>query len=172
MLYTKNQETIIDLYEPFCQCFEGDIHHFYLDTGGGVTVGRGFYINDKSALPAYLAYFYTPDKTRRATLQEVEDDFDKVKKMPPGYGPSAYNKDKQRLWFSDEGIKYFIRPKIVGKYKALQRGCAFFNDIETPLPAKLVLLDMAYQSGEGYFLDNNASSDLAIMQGKKTAVKI
>ncbi len=160
-------------YKPICAKHEGDVEHFYLDSQGHLTIGRGHLVakrvtgnktygaeyiwqideNKTKTLVSLQPYLYLHDKSRLAQLPEIDKDVQEVIDSAQkgfNYYASYYN-SPSRLKFT--GIEETWRQDISEKLLYLRTHNQFFKDAATPFEAKLVLLDIAYQSGEGYLTD-------------------
>lgn len=122
--------------------FEGRVHWMYLDTVGVVTVGVG------QALPtatSALAYPFQRPNAEFASREEILAEYESVKAMPRGKVAKAYRRSTSLL-LADDAIDKILRNSIqVGVIDELRILFASFDSF--PDPAKLALIDMAFNLG-------------------------
>lgn len=126
------------------QEYEGRIEHMYLDTKGFVTIGVGHLITDVAE--AKKLNFVTIKDSKKATGEQVEDDFDSVKKQVKGLVASSYKKHiKLKLSASDiDSLTNKHIEVFEGELKSIYGGAAF-NDY--PSEVRLALFDMIFNLG-------------------------
>jgi len=70
--------------------YEGNFNHLYLDTKGKVTVGVGHLVTHRDAISEITLYTIKNNQPSLvATLQEKQDEYDKISKLPWGQRYSA-----------------------------------------------------------------------------------
>lgn len=144
----ENSEDIVNKYADYAIKLEGDVNHFYLDTNGNVTVGRGHLVANKTALKNLYAYFRLHDGKTPATIDEVNHDYEEVAKKPFGNFKADFYDSSSRLRLSSAGLKESVKQDANQKLIALIKGVPHFR--EFPSSAQLLLIDLAYNSGEGH----------------------
>jgi GH24 family phage-related lysozyme (muramidase) len=121
---------------------EGKVSHMYLDTKGNVTVGIGAMLVDVNA--AKKLGFVTRDKKSKATLKQIEDDFNNVKKQPKGKIASAYKKHT-KLDLPETVIDALFSAHVKDFKNQLRSKYSGFDTF--PEEAQEALLDMAFNLG-------------------------
>ena len=76
-------------YRKKLEEFEGYAEHMYLDGKGNVTIGVGIMLASAAAAKSAGIKFTNRDSHSVATNDEIEADFDSVKKAPSGLFPPA-----------------------------------------------------------------------------------
>lgn len=155
-----NSELLIQLYRDPCKKAEKDISHFYLDGRGNLTVGRGHCLTkdqlpSDSTLKPLLPYFSRPDGSKCVDVDELRKDCELVRTAPTGMGyrhySASYYKPYTRLEF--RGSEELWQKDVRSKINTLNRTCSYFRDAATSTHAQVVLLDIAFNSGEDYLAD-------------------
>ncbi len=126
--------------------FEGAIAWMYVDTVGKVSVAVGrqlFGVKDAQALPFGIA-------GRLATPAEVSADYLRVQGMRAGMAASAYRCPTSPE-LDDATISAMLYAKVHQVDGVLRGRLSGYPD--APDPAKLALIDMAYNLGEAGLLD-------------------
>ncbi len=121
--------------------YEGAIPHMYLDSKGLVTVGIGhLIINLQSAqkLP------FITQKAIKATLKEIQVDYDLVKKQS-GNMLASYYKRFTKLKLSAIEIDKLTNKHIDSFYKEIKQIYSDFDNF--PSDVKLALLDLIFNVG-------------------------
>ncbi len=124
--------------------YEGRIDHMYQDTKGFVTIGVGHLIKDVAA--AQELDFVHRQGNRAATSEEIEADFEAVKKQSAGLFASAYKK-YTKLNLPATSIDALTDKHIESFEKELQR---IYGDEEFdayPTEVRLALFDMIFNLG-------------------------
>jgi GH24 family phage-related lysozyme (muramidase) len=139
--------SLADAYYPFAERFEGSIPWMYLDTKGKVTVGIGHMIPDADAatrLPFTLSS--EPPVGRAETADEiaVRSAFAVVATAPEGMLARRY----ERLTVPRLSTAAMRAVHEADTRAFLARIRARFDAFDSyPLPARLAVLDMAYNLG-------------------------
>lgn len=185
-----SESELINRYRNDCVSSEGDVSHFYLDSRGHATIGRGHLVvkrkvnqnsedmNLKDGMAKELSgYLYNSEANRAATAEEVKLDFDHVKRMTLNHlykkhGAGFYEsgtklimkpEEIERLWKSDVHkilITLYHKGKIYVEKYSYHPGLVFQ---QLPISLQLLLLDIAYNSGAGYvsgLKDSNPNYDI------------
>ena len=137
--------------------FEGNIPYMYRDSNGLVTVGIGFLIEDpatqKITAEARSWPFYIRNTSTKATVPQIEADFNAVIKLPydskVGFKALMKSfKDHTKLELSSTRINELFDQKVSEFWSQLKTefGPAFNH---YPLPVKYALLDMIFNLGRG-----------------------
>lgn len=126
---------------------EGCIQHMYLDTRGYVTVGVGHLLD--SAESAQKLAFVCRDTGSAATAEQIEADFDSVRRQPPARVAGFY-RDSTALDLPMDAIDAQL-DRHIDDFEAGIRG--HLPDYDNyPDDAREALLDMAFNLGiEGLF---------------------
>lgn len=153
-----NDDILIEQYRDLCKTFEGDVHHFYLDSAGKLTIGRGHYVQENSR--EFAGYLRFVDNNKLVTEDDVNAEINALKQFANGnYNRSAshyVSVTKLRLKSIDEIWQKDVQKKII----RLRSTCSYFADPATPNSAKLVMLDLAFQSGERHLADSGLNADI------------
>jgi GH24 family phage-related lysozyme (muramidase) len=121
--------------------FEDDKPFMYRDKNGWVTVGVGQMIPDVNAAKRYP--FETP-LGAKATADEIESDYHRVRAIPAGLYADRYRSESSLLL--DEGyIQALLLKRLTEFDVALRRHYRRYDTF--PEPVKLALLDMIYNMG-------------------------
>ncbi|WP_089728084.1 hypothetical protein [Candidatus Thiosymbion oneisti] len=121
---------------------EGSIPHMYLDTVGKVTVGVGNMLPNVAAAKK-LAFVNRVSK-KKATDQEIETDYNTVKKQPKGLIASSYKKHT-KLDLPTTDINRLLDNRISEFKKGLKLKFPKFDSY--PETAQMAMLDMAFNLG-------------------------
>lgn len=151
-----------------------DIEYFYLDTKGYFTIGRGHCVSKAkepgdAELRILLPYFYRSDGVRCSGVDELKTECKAVHNAALGPRPKGYNhyasyyKPYTKLRF--KGSEQIWRSDVDLILSYLNRECSYFRAATTPFEMKLVLLDVAFNSGPGHLADN-PSKKLLRIEGK------
>jgi len=131
---------------------EGVVSYMYRDTKGFVTVGIGFLIEDTKAGTLTAEGKAMPFVKRaggeKPTVEDIQADFDAVKKRPAGPGIEANSfRIYTKLDLPDAEIKKRFDEKLDGFWTQLQ---SEFPEFDTyPMPVQYALLDMVFNLGRG-----------------------
>lgn len=112
----------------------------YQDTVGKVTVGAGLMLPDAQTA-AHLPFQYD---NRPATTQEIAVDFRRVASMVKGKA-SGYYRSAMSVLLTLEEIDAQLRAAVMTLDQQLRKNISTWDAL--PQPAKLALLDMAYNLG-------------------------
>lgn len=127
--------------------FEGVVPHMYLDTKGNVTVGVGRMLpNAASACALPFVKLGLGGTLQRATADEITEDFDRVKAMQPGMLAVRYEWAGSCV-LPEEAVDSLLRSVL--QETDAQLPSVFPKYSTWPAPAKLAVLDMAYNLGMG-----------------------
>ncbi|MEJ6473652.1 glycoside hydrolase family protein [Pseudoalteromonas piscicida] len=129
--------------------FEGEVLHLYLDINGNPTIGVGFHMQSVDQ------FCRLPMRDRRAkrtaTLQQKRDEYRTLKYKPSGYKASWYAQYTE-LTLPPKASKRLLIEQIKSFEQSLNHffakqdvGCIPYQQL--PTPAKIALLDMAYNLG-------------------------
>ena len=121
--------------------YEGSIPHMYLDSKGLVTVGTGHLIT--TIIEAKKLPFYKENNTK-ATAEEIELDFNGVKKQP-GNRLASYYKRFTKFHLTSEDIDKLTNKHIDTFYKEIKTIYTGFDLF--PSEVKLALLDIIFNVG-------------------------
>jgi len=137
--------------------WEGSIPWMYLDSRGNVTVGCGQLLSnpaDACALP-----FQSAAGSGAATETDVTADFRRVKAMTPDQEAGFYHADTSPILSVTE-MAWMLRTIVSSNDASLQEAFAGWRTF--PDSAKVALLDMEYNIGEGELLRGYPKMDAAI----------
>lgn len=138
--------------------FEGCVPWMYLDTAGRVTVGIGMMLADAEAaaeLPFVLGGV-------AAGRSEAVAEFGRVSAMTRGLLPGAYRRDGGPE-LAEATMEGHLRATLMGFEADLRRRLAGYDGL--PDPAKIALLDMAYNLGPGGLLEGYPKMLAAVAAG-------
>lgn len=126
------------------EAFEARIPWMYLDPEGNVTVGVGLMLPDVAAAQALT--FYTKGTTANyaASVNAIAADYSRVKASSMGFSADYYYWPNSCI-LDDADITALLRKVVVANDAEL--ASHFPNYADFPDPAKLALLDMAYNLG-------------------------
>ena len=124
--------------------YEGKIEHMYLDTKGYVTVGVGHLLKDVAA--AQALNFIHQSGGQEATAEEVNTDYDTVKKQPKGLFASSY-KQYTKLALSSADIDALTDGHISSFEKELTIIYGEEEFTAFPSEVRLALFDMIFNLG-------------------------
>ena len=136
--------------------FENDIPYMYLDTEGWVTVGVGQMIPDVNAAKRYQ--FLKP-LGEKATAEDIEQDYKRVRAMPAGKPAETY-RVQASLVLSEDYIESILLNKLKECDVALRRHYLRYDTY--PEPVKLALLDMVYNLGASKLFGQFAAFEKAV----------
>ena len=141
----SEQLTYLEQSLAAIESFEGAIPWMYRDTVGKVTVAVGLMLPDTAAaarLPFLLA-------GRAATPAEVAAEFARVDALPMGR-PALFYRGKAGPELAADTIKSLLRSVLTDFEGELRQHLTGYDAL--PAPAKLALLDMAYNLGPANLL--------------------
>ena len=134
-------------YRKKLEEFEGYAEHMYLDGKGNVTIGIGIMLASAAAAKSAGIKFTNRDSHAAATNDEIEADFDSVKKAPSGlFPPSKYEKFTKL-----DGDSASLKKGLDARLKSAEADRkAFYKDFDKlPSSVQYALLDMAFNLGRG-----------------------
>lgn len=120
--------------------FEGRIPWMYLDSEGNVTAGVGILIPNQFAA---VSMHFQVDSVA-ATVEEIGDDYERVKVMPIGFAAAHYRCPTSPL-LPDSEMDALLRTFVVHVNQSLPAVYPKYSS--WPVAAKLGILDMAYNLG-------------------------
>lgn len=126
------------------EVFEGNIPYMYQDSRGNVTAGVGIMLADAEAAQALPFQIDHIGGLMKATADEIASDYGRVKASHPGFLPAYYHWAGS-LTLGADVIASLLRNVIVRNDTALAERFAQYDS--WPAPAKLAVLDMAYNLG-------------------------
>ncbi|WMN58589.1 hypothetical protein NI389_09990 [Pseudoalteromonas xiamenensis] len=125
--------------------YEGEVNHLYLDSKGNPTIGAGFHIPNKAA---FANLPLRENRTKRAASRDHKlSEFDRIKRLPPGYAANFYTQHCE-LYLSHRACQKVLQGKI-NQFKhelMVIYGESFYQSL--PRSIKLALLDMIYNLGQ------------------------
>lgn len=125
--------------------FEGRVPWFYLDEFGNVTVGVGRMlpnVAEAQALPFQL-------NDMPARLDQVAEDYERVKAMVPNHLPTFYL-SSQSVKLGEGDIDALLYSVVVDVDRRLRQ--SFLHYLSWPKSAKLATIDMLYNLGGRNFM--------------------
>lgn len=166
-MFTISENELINRYRAYCKKAEGDIPHFYLDSDGNPTLGRGHLVVKNSTQELENLATYLSSSTKTVTSEEVENDINTTKKAangnPTKYLARFYKKftklriapeDIEKLWEKDVLQKIIeIRNPIKEKIYAESHNGKKLTFRELPPSLQLLLIDIAFNSGVGHLFE-------------------
>lgn len=144
-------------YATQAEVFEQRVAWLYLDTVGKVTVGVGNMLPEVSA--ALNLPFRSQSSGDLAGAPAVMADFARVQAMRPGMTAKAYW-EYEALVLSDEDITTLLMRRLTEFDRALRTDFAGYDGY--PDAAKMGLLDMIYNLGEGKLVHTYPNFDAAV----------
>ena len=141
------------------QEFEGCVPWMYLDTVGKVTVGIGIMLTDAGAAAA-LPFLV---QGAVASRSEIEAEFHRVSAMPRGLVPKRYG-GAGCPELSAATMEAHLRTTLTGFEADLRRRLPGYDGL--PDPAKMALLDMAYNLGPAGLLEGYPRMLSAVAAGE------
>jgi GH24 family phage-related lysozyme (muramidase) len=136
--------TYIDQSIAQLKTFEGSVAWMYRDTVGLITVGVGNMLPDVHA--ALKLPFRVQSSGDLAGDMAVCQDFARVQQLAPGKLPKFYY-EYEALILAEADIDALLASRLQGFEAQLRQQFPKYDAY--PDPAKLALLDMAYNLGEG-----------------------
>ncbi len=124
--------------------YEGKIEHMYKDTKGFITVGVGHLLKDLSA--AQKLNFIHQTTGKKATKDEIKNDFESIKKSPAGLFASLYKKNT-KLKLAPLTIDQLTDNHIDSFERELNQIYGTVEFIRFPTGVKLALFDMIFNLG-------------------------
>lgn len=118
--------------------YEGRVPHMYLDSRGYVTVGVGHLISTKSAA---IKLLFLNGRRMAATVAEISEDFDGLRKQPAAMRASFY-RGHVKLSLADDKIDRLTEQHIDsfhGELRVIYKG---FD--QYPSSVRLALFDMIF----------------------------
>ncbi|MCL7421565.1 MAG: hypothetical protein M8364_11740 [Methylobacter sp.] len=152
--------------------YEGKFNHLYLDTRGKVTVGVGHLIANRSAIatvPLYKIKNNLPSQP--ATLQEKQNEYDKIVKLPWGqrYGAISF-KPHTSLVMKDTDIDLLLYKHIDSFYRELtniyKKANGYPDDFDKlHKNVQLALFDMIFNLGASKIVNSFPKFNTALKAG-------
>lgn len=124
--------------------YEGRIEHMYKDTTGFVTVGVGHLLQDLKA--AQALDFIHQASAKKATADEIKDDFEAILAAPAGLFAPLYKK-YTKLRLTSTAIEELTNSHIDSFEKELSRLYGHVEFLRFPSEVKLALFDMIFNLG-------------------------
>lgn len=147
----------LDSYAAKCKEFEESIAWMYLDTAGKVTVAVGNMLPDLNA--ALNLPLRSQSSGDLAGAPAVMADFARVQAMRPGMTARAYW-EYDALILNDEDIETLLMRRLTAFDQELRKDFVGYDSF--PDAAKMGLLDMIYNLGEGKLVDTYPNFDAAV----------
>jgi len=158
--------------------YEGNFNHLYLDTKGKVTIGVGHLIPHRGAISAVKLYTTKNDQpSLPATLQNKQNEYDKISKLPwgPRHGAASF-KPHTTLIMKTTDINHLLNKHISSFYKELstiyRKTNGYTEDFDNMHEnIQLALFDMIFNLGASKIVNVFKKFDAAIKAGdwKKAA---
>lgn len=121
--------------------YEGRVPHMYLDTDGNVTVGVGHLL---AAAEAARKLPFLTGSHRRATPEQISDEYEDVATRPVGYTASWYSRFTELL-LPNADIDRLTEQHIDSFHRELRVIYPAFDRF--PSPVRLALFDMIFNLG-------------------------
>lgn len=124
--------------------FEGRVNHLYLDSEGNVTVGVGQLVPSAGVALMMPFEIAAAEVTRPATPEEITADFRRVQGSQPGFVAGYYHWPAS-IFLANDAIDAMLRKVVVGVDVVMPSIYPKYR--LWPNPAKVAVLDMAYNLG-------------------------
>ena len=161
ILSSMDDEDII----AFIQEHEGLKNHMYLDSKGNVTIGMGENLSSKKMLENTKFIIRDPVKgtLRPATLQEVDEIYERIKTMPVGHVADWYKFSTDPIISNGEAAR-LARAHLRQDIQSLKNKFPDFQ--KYPTSAQKALLDMEYNLGPQKFNKTNWKNLFSVVKAK------
>ncbi len=127
-------------YDAHFSKFEEDINHFYLDTKGIITIGRGCQVFN----PRTLNMIHKTD-LRTASPDEIQQEFTGIQTLEPGHYAVYYDR-YCKLVMTDQELQRLFNYRLQMTFRELAAKLGDFT-AQYPPAAILALIDMAFNMG-------------------------
>jgi GH24 family phage-related lysozyme (muramidase) len=152
--------------------YEGKFNHLYLDTRGKVTVGVGHLIPNRAAIATVSLYKIKNNlPSQPATLQEKQNEYDKIVKLPWGqrYGAISF-KPHTSLVMKDTDIDLLLYKHIDSFYRELtniyKKANGYPDDFDKlHKNVQLALFDMIFNLGASKIVNSFPKFNTALKAG-------